>query len=331
MKPLVEMLLQSLEGDGFSQIKQKFDLDSEDAEKAIEAVLPAFSTGLKRNTAKPKNLGAFLQTLSDGRHAKYIDDTNTAFTDEGIRDGNGILKHLFGSKKASRALSNQASSASGVDENTIKKMLPVIASMVMGGVFKQSTGQTEPETRTNLNSSNASQISGGGILGDILGELVKNGMGENKNNQSSKGSKKRRKNENPLGDLLEQMMGGSKRKSKSKNKRSYSDDSQMGQIFEDMLSGKRGRYQPVEDIPKKTRRKKTKPVYDDTNDGFEDIGSADQYERNRSDDEYSRQNSPHKEKGGLEDLFGDMFETGRDVDDGYQEGVESIFDKFMKR
>ena len=47
MKPLVEMLLQSLEGDGFSQIKQTFDLDSEDAEKAIEAVLPAFSTGLK--------------------------------------------------------------------------------------------------------------------------------------------------------------------------------------------------------------------------------------------------------------------------------------------
>ncbi len=331
MKPLVEMLLQSLEGDGFSQIKQRFDLDSEDAEKAIEAVLPAFSTGLKRNTTKPKNLGAFLQTLSDGRHAKYIDDTKSAFTDDGIRDGNGILKHLFGSKKASRALSNQASDASGVDENTIKKMLPVIASMVMGGLFKQSTGQTEPETRTNFNSSNPSQISGGGILGDILGELVKNGLGEGKNNRSRKGTKKRRKKENPLGDLLEQMMGGSKRKPKSKNKRSYSEDSQMGQIFEDMLGGKRGRYQPVEDTPKKTKRKKTKPVYDDTNDGFEDIGPADQYDRNRSDDEYTPQPSPRKESGGLEDLFGDMFETGRDVDDGYQRGVESIFDKFMKR
>ena len=331
MKPLAEMLLQSLDGEGFSQIKQQFDLDSEDAERAIEALLPAFSTGLKRNTAKPKNLGAFLQSLSDGRHAKYIDDTHSAFTDDGIRDGNGILKHLFGSKKASRALSNQASNASGVDENTIKKMLPVIASMVMGGLFKQSTEPTESQTPTNLNSSNASQISGGGILGDILGELVKNGLGENKSSTPRKGSKKRRKKDNPLGDLLEQMIGGSKRKPKSKNKRSYSDDSQMGQIFEDMLSGKCGRYQPVEDIAKKTKRKKTKPVIDDSNDGFEDIGSAERYDRNRTDDEYTQQNSPRKEKGGLEDLFGDMFETGRDVDDDYQQGVESIFDKFMKR
>jgi len=331
MKPLVEMLLQSLEGDGFSQIKQQFDLDSKDAEKAIEALLPAFSTGLKRNTSKPKELGAFLQSLSDGHHAKYIDDTWSAFTDDGIRDGKGILKHLFGSKKASRALSNQASSVSGVDENTIKKMLPVLASMVMGGVYKQSTGEVEPQRRTNLNLSNASQISGGGILGDILGELVKNGIGENQKKTTRKGSKKRRKKDNPLGDLLEQMMGGSQRKTKSKNKRSYSEDSQMGQIFEEMLRGKRGRYQPVEDAPKTTRRQKTRPVDEVITDGFEDIGPADRYDRNRSEDEFTRQSSPGKQKGGLEDLFGDMFETGRDVDNDYQQGVESIFDKFMKR
>ncbi|MEZ5799931.1 MAG: hypothetical protein R3D29_05005 [Nitratireductor sp.] len=34
-------------------------------------------------------------------------------------------------------------------------------------------------------------------------------------------------------------------------------------------------------------------------------------------------------KGGLEDIFGDMFETGKSVQKDYQRNVESIFDDFL--
>ena len=140
---LLEMMLKSGNGEGFSQIQQQFGLNADQAEKALEAVMPAFSTGLKRNTSSAMDFGAFMQALSSGQHARYIDKPDAAFTKRGVREGNGILKHLFGSKKTSRAIAAKASQASGVGTDTIKKMLPVIASMVMGGLFKQSTGRTK--------------------------------------------------------------------------------------------------------------------------------------------------------------------------------------------
>ena len=45
------------------------------------------------------DFGAFMQALSNGQHAKYADKTKTAFSKQGVREGTGILKHLFGSKK----------------------------------------------------------------------------------------------------------------------------------------------------------------------------------------------------------------------------------------
>ncbi|MCP4070640.1 MAG: DUF937 domain-containing protein [Hyphomicrobiales bacterium] len=337
MIPLVEMMLKSLDGDGFTQIKQQFGLDSKETERALEAVLPAFSTGLKRNTAQPKDFGAFMHTLSEGRHEKYVDDTNTAFSDEGKRDGNGILKHLFGSKNTSRALAAQAAKASGVDEETIKKILPVVASMVMGGLFKQSTGQTDNITGVKATgNTSTSNFSGGGILGDILGELVKGGLSRQDRSKTRKKSRGRGQKDNPLGDLLEQMMGRSSSSPDKQAKTPYGGDNPLGQIFENMLDGKRGDYQPQKDIPVKPRRKKNKPVYDDSDDGFEDIGPADQYRQQRrgrktSENPQPGRSSQKRGSGGLEDLFGDMFETGREVDEGYQQGVESIFDQFMKR
>ena len=61
--------------------------------------MPAFSTSLKRNAAQPMDMGAFMQALSDGRHARYVEDGNAAFSDEGVNEGKGILGHLFGSKE----------------------------------------------------------------------------------------------------------------------------------------------------------------------------------------------------------------------------------------
>ena len=42
MMPLFDMLLNSQNGKGFSRIQKQFDLDEEQAQKAVEAVMPAF-------------------------------------------------------------------------------------------------------------------------------------------------------------------------------------------------------------------------------------------------------------------------------------------------
>ena len=66
-----------------------------------------------------------------------------AFAPQGVEEGNGILGHLFGSKELSRAVAAQAAQATGIGQQVLQQMLPVIASMVMGGLFKQSTNQLQ--------------------------------------------------------------------------------------------------------------------------------------------------------------------------------------------
>lgn len=141
MLPLYEMLAKAQNGQGLDLLARQFDLNRQQAELAAEALLPAFSQGLKRNAGTPTDLGSFLAALSTGQHAKYFEDAARAFSQQGVAEGNGILGHLFGSKEVSRAVAAQAAQATGIAESTLRQMLPAMAAMLMGGMFKQSTGQ----------------------------------------------------------------------------------------------------------------------------------------------------------------------------------------------
>lgn len=97
--------------------------------------------GSKHNTTNPYDFGALLTALSTGNYARYFEDISQAFTPQGVADGNGILGQLFGSKEMSRAIAAQAAQMTGIGQEIYKQMLPVMASTLMGGLFKQTTGQ----------------------------------------------------------------------------------------------------------------------------------------------------------------------------------------------
>lgn len=141
MIPLFDMMMQAQNGNAMEVMAKQFGLAQEQMAKATAALMPAFSTALKRNTANPYDLGAFLTAMSSGNHAKYFEDMSKAFTPQGMADGNGILGQLFGSKEMSRAVAAQAAQMTGIGQEIYKQMLPVMASAIMGGLFKQATGQ----------------------------------------------------------------------------------------------------------------------------------------------------------------------------------------------
>ena len=55
------------------------------------------------------------------------------------QDGSSILGHVFGSKDVSRAVAGRAAEQTGIGADVLKKMLPVVATMVMAGLSKQKT------------------------------------------------------------------------------------------------------------------------------------------------------------------------------------------------
>ena len=78
------------------------------------------------------------------------------------RDGNGILGHLLGSKDVSRQVAARAAAQTGIGADVLKKMLPVVASLAMAALSKQSAASGFQRGAT------AGQ---GGIL-DMIGPLL---------------------------------------------------------------------------------------------------------------------------------------------------------------
>src|SRR6218665_3865047 len=141
MLPLFDMMLRAQDGTGMEAIAKQFNLAQEQATQAMAALMPAFSSGLKRNAGNPYDLTQLMGSMFSGGYAKYFEDMTKAFTPQGLADGNAVLEKLFGSKDVSRAIAQQAEQFTGIGQEVFKKMMPVMADTLMGGLFKQMTGQ----------------------------------------------------------------------------------------------------------------------------------------------------------------------------------------------
>ena len=159
---IVEMIARSHNGHGLDVLGQQFGLTREQTLEAVAELAPVVTSGVRRNTRQDDGIVSLLEALSGGRHERYLDDDSAIQYDQVRDEGNAILGHLFGDKQVSREVAMQAAGSTGIGSAILKKMLPVIASMVLGAIFKQMTGggrQPAPQPRGD---------SGGG-LGDILG------------------------------------------------------------------------------------------------------------------------------------------------------------------
>lgn len=203
MLPLYEMMMQAQHGEAAKAMSRQFGLGTDQVNAAMEALMPAFSTGLKRNTGSPQDIGNFMQALAGGQHARYFDNMTDAFSPQGVAEGNGILGHLFGSKEVSRAVAQQAAQATGIGQDILKQMLPVLAATLMGGMFKQSTAGGS-----------------GNVFADMMGQM----MGQSGGGQQASASAN-----NPLGQMMETMFGGGAKQGTSTSENPFAD--MMGQMM----------------------------------------------------------------------------------------------------
>lgn len=309
MLPLDEMLLKAQNGAAIDMVSRQFDLTRDQTVSAMEALLPAFSQGLKRSAATPQGIAPFMQALAGGDHAKYMQDMTRVFSPDGLADGNGILGHLFGSKDVSRAVADHAARATGIGNDILKQMLPALASMVMGGLSEQSTGRASA-------ASGAGFGVGGNIIGEVIEQMMRQGGGiagsRSETRETEQPTETPNPFDNPFGKMLQDMfsagvpgMPSSSDREDRKPQQMPGADNPLGRIFEDMLSGGMG-----------------------ANPGGAFGGDGRRAERQRE-PEPEQQTSRKPGKNPYEDLFGQMFETGRKVQDDYQRGVESIFDQFL--
>lgn len=169
---LFDMLTQASGGAAVQQVSQKTGLSQDQTSMAIKALLPAIAAGLQRNAGQPGGLQSLLGALENGNHDRYLDQPETLAQPEAVMDGNAILGHLLGSKDTSRAVASQASQKTGIDSQLLKMILPMIATMAMGSLSKQTKEPNMLQALAGvLNGAQPQAPSGGlgGLLGGLLG------------------------------------------------------------------------------------------------------------------------------------------------------------------
>jgi hypothetical protein len=299
MLPLIEMMMKAGGGDAMQNMAKQFGLSQGQVQSAMEALMPAFSVGLKRNAADPMGMGAFLQALGTGSHANYFDNVQKAFNPAGVADGNNILGHLFGSKEVSRAVAAQASAATGIGTEILKQMLPSLASMMMGGLAKQTAGQMQA----------AAGMGGGNVFGQVIEDMMKQYGGQQQAQPEAQG--------NPWGKMIEGMFGGGAQQQGQQNPLG---DNPLGKIFEEFTKnmqggqagGARPQGNPMGDNP-----------LGQILEGMFGGGAA----RGQTEEPAQRQTT---RQNPLNDALDQMFQTGKKTQDSYQQGMESIFDQFKR-
>ena len=69
-------------------------------------------------------------------------------------------------------MANQTSAQTGIGADILKQMLPIVATMVMGGLAKQNAGQAQASTGGGLLGM-LDQNNDGSVADDVMGMLGK--------------------------------------------------------------------------------------------------------------------------------------------------------------
>ena len=156
---ILEMLLSQGGGAVVDALSKQFGLSSGQVQDVLRNLVPALSGGLRQKTQGQDGLESLLGALNRDNHGRYLDDLDLLRTQSSVDDGNAILGHILGSKDVSRNVATQASQNTGIGSDILKKMLPLIATVVMGSLSKQTQ-------------------SGGG-LSDLMGAFLGGGGSQN--------------------------------------------------------------------------------------------------------------------------------------------------------
>ena len=336
MPNLYEILNNAQDGEGMTALGREFGLTQTQTEAAVTALLPAISTGLKQSTATVDGLGNLFGVMGQQQNLQDIyDDPEMAFGPEGVAAGNDALSAIFGSPDVSRAVIDQAQNFSGVSSNILRKMLPVLAGVLLSGLMRSSSSGKSVSPELPAPS--------GGSLGDILGQIFGRGMSGSPSVPADSGEKSRSPASQPPPGPTD--TGG----------QPTPEGDILGSILREFEKGIReGRIKPViigggpVQIPIPGGQQSPMPSRPDAPGAPGDIfgqilrdvlggavggpaqmpqGRQGQSPQTKDLSDLSRQLGVMGGAGAA--VFGEHFETGRDVEKEHIDNIQSVFDRFF--
>ena len=174
----LEALLGLLQGQDLGQLAEQVGGNEGQVKNGVMAALPAMLTALSKNTGTEKGAQELNNALEKKHDGSILDNLSGYLSNPDLKDGAGILNHLFGNQTSNVA--NAVSQSSGLDSNGSMKMLQMLAPILMGILGQQKKqNNLDAEGIGNLTSMLASNFGSEAGASGIM-EAVTNLLDANK-------------------------------------------------------------------------------------------------------------------------------------------------------
>lgn len=159
-------ILQSAQGgEAINNIAQRFGLSQEQAQAAVQALIPALSAGLTKAAANPGTLGSVISAVNDSTHQASFNDPSAAQSPAATQKSSDTLSQILGSNHIIQQIVQRASALTGIRPDILMQMLPVVASVVIGGLAtslkNQGLGGMLGQLATAAEQGNLGSVLGG--------------------------------------------------------------------------------------------------------------------------------------------------------------------------
>ena len=131
-----DLMRQAQGGAGLDNIARQFGLQPQQAQLAMTALMPALAMGLQHSAMNPAAAMQFFNLMSGGHYPNFFDSATQAFSTQARSEGKAVLDKLFGSDDVTRRVADQAARYSGVGTEVMNQILPLMAAIFAGGVYK---------------------------------------------------------------------------------------------------------------------------------------------------------------------------------------------------
>ncbi len=169
-----------------ANLSRTIGADQAQTQQALGAALPVLLGALARNAGRPDGAQSLHSALERDHDGSALDDVIGTF---GTRqaEGAGILRHMLGDRRG--AVERAVQSASGLGGDSVGKLLPAIAPLLMGALGRsRREGGLDPTALAGLLAGERQQVEGNlprGLAslldadgdGDITDDLAKVGKG----------------------------------------------------------------------------------------------------------------------------------------------------------
>lgn len=174
----LEALLGLLQGQDLGNLASQVGGNEGEVKNGVMAALPAMLAALGKNAGTEKGAEELNNALEKKHDGSILDNLSGYLSNPDLKDGAGILNHLFGNQTSNVA--NAVSQSSGLDTNGSMKMLQMLAPILMGMLGQQKKqNNLDAKGLGNLTSMLASNFGSEAGTSGIM-EAVTNLLDANK-------------------------------------------------------------------------------------------------------------------------------------------------------